>query len=180
MNDETKEKILKKLFNMEYIGFRGDYQNKRMFSSIDIDNVINESYEQGKKEQFDKDFNNVHSSLELLKLKCLCRIRGLRVDIQNGYEFEGRLLEYEELLRHLGKIEYIIADIECAKKYLSPKELEQFEKIKQSLNSQNQTPQSTGHDGLNDTKGVYNVESPSYKPATLGESLRAKEQEADE
>jgi len=115
MNDETKEKILKKLFNMEYIGFRGDYQNKRMFSSIDIDNVINESYEQGKSEV-------------LKKLYSICR--------------EGHFWIYEEVLK--------------------------------SLTSQPQTPQSTGHDGLNDTKGVYNVESPSYKPATLGESLRAK------
>lgn len=70
--------------------------------------------------------------LELLRLKCLCRIRGLRVDIQNGYKFEGRLLECEELLRHLDKLKWIIADIECAEKYLSKEEKEKFERLKRN------------------------------------------------
>lgn len=68
--------------------------------------------------------------LGLLRLKCVCRIRGLGVDINHGYKFEGRLQEYEELLRHLEELRWIVADIECAKKYLSEEERESFERLK--------------------------------------------------
>lgn len=71
----------------------------------------------------------VEDTLSLLRLKCLCRIRGLKVDIENGYKLGAGLNEYEELLRHLDDLNFIIADIECAKKYLSKKEKKEFEGI---------------------------------------------------
>jgi len=49
--------------------------------------------------------------LSLLRLKCICRLRGLEVDIKNNYPFKGRLQEYKELLSHLDDLKWIIADI---------------------------------------------------------------------
>lgn len=71
--------------------------------------------------------------LEFLKLKCLCRIRGLKTDIDNGYQFESGLKEYEELLRHLEKLDYIDADISCAEKYLNKKEKQEFIILRKKL-----------------------------------------------
>lgn len=71
--------------------------------------------------------------LEIIKLKRLCRIRGLTLDIQNGHEyFKSAKSEYEELYRHLDKLKWIIADIECAYKYLSDDERKLFKKLTDS------------------------------------------------
>lgn len=77
----------------------------------------------------------VEDTLTLLRLKCLCRIRGLSVDIDNAKSenalnyHRGAKAEYEELLRHLDELNFIIADIQCAKKYLSKEEKKEFEGI---------------------------------------------------
>lgn len=74
--------------------------------------------------------------LRLLRLKCKCRIRGLSCDIQNCKEgeekyFLGGRSEYEELLRHLEDIKFIIADIDCGEHYLTESEKEEFEELKE-------------------------------------------------
>ena len=77
----------------------------------------------------------VEDTLSLIRLKSLCRIRGLSVDIDNAKSenalnhHRGAKSEYEELYRHLEELKFIIADIECAKKYLSDKEKKEFEGI---------------------------------------------------
>lgn len=74
----------------------------------------------------------VEDTLSLLRLKCLCRIRGLSIDIKNQPNKEyygGAKNEYQELYRHLEELKFIIADIECAKKYLSKEEKKEFEGI---------------------------------------------------
>lgn len=71
--------------------------------------------------------------MNLLKLKVLCRIRGLTLDIENQKEksfYEGAKVEMEEIFRHLEDIKYIEADIYFALKYLSNKEKDTFNKIK--------------------------------------------------
>ncbi|CAK0762149.1 hypothetical protein CCP3SC1AL1_3010008 [Gammaproteobacteria bacterium] len=70
----------------------------------------------------------------LLQLKALCRIRGLETDISNGHKyFESGLQEYEELLRHLEELRWIIADIECAEGRLTDKEKRRFKEIKKEF-----------------------------------------------
>ena len=71
-------------------------------------------------------FEEQQRILSILRIKCLCRIRGLKTDISCGYKHEGRLDEYEELLRHLKEIKWIVADIECGLKYLSDNERKTF------------------------------------------------------
>ena len=68
--------------------------------------------------------------LDLLKLKCKTRIRGLEVDRTNGYQVDRAILEYEELLRHLEQLSYIIADVSCAEKYLNKEEKNIFANLK--------------------------------------------------
>jgi hypothetical protein len=77
----------------------------------------------------------IEDTLKLLRLKCLCRIRGLSVDIDNAksenalnYHREAKA-EYEELFRHLDELNFIISDIRCAKKYLSNEEKKEFNGI---------------------------------------------------
>lgn len=73
--------------------------------------------------------------LEILKLKCLCRIRGLSLDVENQKNkefFSGAKQEMEELYRHLDKLKWIIADIECAYKYLSDDERKLFKRLTNS------------------------------------------------
>jgi len=70
--------------------------------------------------------------MDLIKLKVKCRIRGLSLDVKtqkNKDFFEGAKQEMEELLRHLENLDYIIADIDCALKYLTDEEKSQFCKI---------------------------------------------------
>lgn len=74
--------------------------------------------------------------LELLKIKCLCRIRGLGIDIQNQDNpefYKGCQKEMNELHRHLMKLDYIVADIDCASKYLNYDELLAFKYLKNKL-----------------------------------------------
>lgn len=71
--------------------------------------------------------------LELLKLKCLCRIRGLGIDIQtqeNKEFYNGGQGVIQEFYRHLAKLDYIFADIDCASKYLNYDELLAFKYLK--------------------------------------------------
>lgn len=74
------------------------------------------------------------SNIQLIKLKLLCRIRGLQTDIDNGYGefYKGAKFELEELLRHLEKREYIYEDIECAWKYLGSEERRLYKEIRKS------------------------------------------------
>ena len=74
--------------------------------------------------------------LRLMRLKCKCRISGLKIDILNHYKYEGRLDEYEELNNHLEDIKWIIADIECAHKYLDYIEKSEFEELKKEILNQ--------------------------------------------
>ena len=69
--------------------------------------------------------------MDLIKLKVKCRIRGLQLDYasEGGKYFESGKQEMEELLRHLENLDYIIADIDCALKYLTDEEKSQFCKI---------------------------------------------------
>ena len=85
------------------------------------------------KERFEKSKREI---MDLLKLKVKCRIRGLSVDIENGYGdfYKGAKREMEELLRHLESLDYIVADIDCALKYLTDKEKSEFCKILTNLN----------------------------------------------
>lgn len=67
--------------------------------------------------------------LELIKLRLKCRIRGLSIDIENQKDkdfYRGAKQEFEELLRHLERIDYIKADIKCAWKYLNNEERNLF------------------------------------------------------
>ncbi len=71
--------------------------------------------------------------LELVKLKALCRIRGLGLDISNQDNkdfYNGGQKEMQELFRHLQKLDYIVADIDCARKYLNYDELLAFKYLK--------------------------------------------------
>lgn len=68
--------------------------------------------------------------LELLKLKCKCRLRGLEIDKRNGYKVDIAIQEYQELLRHLEQVSFIIADIDCAEKYLNKEEKNIFANLK--------------------------------------------------
>ena len=75
----------------------------------------------------------------LLRIKCNVRMRGLECDIRtqkNKDYFTGALNEYNELYRHLEKIDWIIADIECGSKYLDEKEKKEFIKLKQQLTTE--------------------------------------------
>ncbi len=78
--------------------------------------------------------------LELIKLKIICRTRGLKVDVSTQEDkeyFLGAKEEFETFLRHLSDknqrptLRWIKADIECAKKYLSDKEKKLFKELKQ-------------------------------------------------
>lgn len=89
--------------------------------------AINEFIAEGIKFGKSKESINL---LELLKLKCKCRIRGLEIDKSNGYKVDIALIEYQELLRHLEQVSFIIADVDCAFKYLNPEEKVLFEKLK--------------------------------------------------
>lgn len=74
--------------------------------------------------------NKIEDTLALIKIKLLCRIRGLDVDISNGHNyFKSSKQELEELYRHLEKLDYIKADIKCAWKYLSKEERKQYLKL---------------------------------------------------
>jgi len=44
---EKRKEIIKTLFNIDYIGFK-EYHNKRMFSSLDIYNILGEVKKQDK------------------------------------------------------------------------------------------------------------------------------------
>ena len=87
-----------------------------------------EGFQKGKLEERERVF-------ELLKLKVICRIRGLSVDIDNGYGefYRGAKIEMGELLRHLENIKYIIADINCALKYLTKEERIKFEQLQKEI-----------------------------------------------
>ena len=67
--------------------------------------------------------------LGLIRLKLICRIRGLDTDIANGYPFKLARQELLEFNRHLTDVKYIIADIECAKRRLTDKEILEFEEL---------------------------------------------------
>jgi hypothetical protein len=73
--------------------------------------------------------------LEIIRLRLLCRIRGLDTDIANGYPMELARQEILELNRHLENINWIITDIECAKRRLTDEEEKRFEELKQALTS---------------------------------------------
>lgn len=104
---------------------------------LDIDDSIIELKTSHIKEEMAKWENElIKDILELLKLKCLCRIRGLGIDISNATNkdyFNGSQGEIQELYRHLTKLDYIIADIDCAKKYLNYDELLAFKYLKNKL-----------------------------------------------
>lgn len=71
-------------------------------------------------------------NIELLKLRIKCRIRGLSLDIENQENkdfYIGAKQEFEILLRHLEKMKYIKADIECAWKYLNDNERRLYNKL---------------------------------------------------
>jgi len=73
--------------------------------------------------------------LEMIRLRTLCRIRGLGIDIRvTGKEyFRGAKEELEVLYRHLEELRWIEADIECAKRYLSEEDYKKFKKISKKL-----------------------------------------------
>lgn len=97
--------------------------------------AINEFIAEGIK--FGKNQESINI-LELLKLKCKCRIRGLEIDKQNGYKVDIALIEYNELLRHLEQISFIIADVDCDYKYLNEEEKKSFENIKKYYEVENE------------------------------------------
>lgn len=80
----------------------------------------------------------IEEVLELIKLKLICRIRGLQVDINNREDnqyFIGAREEFETFLLHLRDekgltLKWIIADIDCATKYLLKAEMERFKEIR--------------------------------------------------
>jgi len=77
--------------------------------------------------------------LRLFRLKCLCRIRGLETDIgvksnqPSLLFYQGALQEYNKLHYHLSDIKWIVADVDCAIKYLSDEERAEFEKLKKEM-----------------------------------------------
>ncbi len=73
--------------------------------------------------------------LQLIELRTICRIRGLETDvrvvpIKNKDYFRGAKEEMEVLLRHLDALKWIVADIDCATKYLEDDELKKFKYLR--------------------------------------------------
>ena len=78
----------------------------------------------------------IEQVLEILKIKCNVRMRGLEIDIKNQKNkdyYLGALNEYDVLFRHLDKLKWIIADIECGNEYLDEEEKIYFEKLKSEI-----------------------------------------------
>ena len=80
----------------------------------------------------------IEEILRLLKLKIVCRTRGLTLDIHNQESkdfYIGARKELEEFYRHIADLDlkYLIADIECAKKYLDTEEIKEFEELLKTL-----------------------------------------------
>ena len=121
-----------------------EYSEYSKYSKEDIDNTkwaVNCDFKQAviildeiNRQKNATRYSTILDVLELMRLKAKCRIRGLEVDLSNGHKyFESGKQEYEELLRHLEKIDYILADIECAKKYLTKEEKIDLEILKFNL-----------------------------------------------
>ena len=78
----------------------------------------------------------IEQVLEILKIKCNVRMRQLKIDIKNQKNkdyYLGALNEYDMLFRHLDKLKWIIADIECGSNYSDKKEKMYFEELKSKL-----------------------------------------------
>lgn len=104
---------------------------------LDIDDSVIELKTSHMKEEMTKWENElIKDILEILQLKALCRIRGLSIDIENQPNkdyYGGAKNEYQELYRHLEQLKYIIADIDCAEKYLDNDEKSKFKFLKNKL-----------------------------------------------
>ena len=133
---------IRKELKSEFIRIRksqGTFPTDEFIEEL-VDKAVSVIFSEGIEQGYAQALEDVEKIiLSLLRLKCVCRIRGLEVDVNNAKSdayknyYSGALDEYDVLWKHLEELRFIIADIECAEKYLSRAEKLEFKRLKQSL-----------------------------------------------
>jgi len=132
--DFTIEEIERSLYMKYILRIEQEYKRRSDLRNI-LGDLIKEAIAKSIQSQKQKIIEEI---LRLLKLKIVCRTRGLTLDIHNQESkdfYIGARKELEEFYRHIADLDlkYLIADIECAKKYLDTEEIKEFEELLKSL-----------------------------------------------